>query len=90
MKIFYALGYIYIAAGAAWRIACLFRKKGNCKFRRCPFRRDYTNSTSLYFPPSGCTKCLPTEEEKAVYAHSACRIVESLTQNQKKDADFLL
>ena len=35
---------LYIAMGMAWRMICLFRKNGSCKFRRCPFRRDYTNT----------------------------------------------
>ena len=89
MKIFYALGYIYIAAGVTWRIACLFRRKESCRFRSCPFRRDYASCSCLYFPPSGCTKCPPTEEERAIYEHSACGIVEELTKKQKKDSKAL-
>lgn len=83
MKILYALGYIYMAAGAAWRIACLFRRKGSCRFRSCPFRRDYTSSSCIYFPSCGCTKCPPTEEELAIYEGSAAGIVESMTAKDR-------
>ena len=73
---------LYIAMGMAWRMICLFRKNGSCKFRRCPFRRDYTNTSCVYVPPGGCTKCPPTEEERAIYEHSVYGIVESMTKKQ--------
>lgn len=79
MKTFYMLGYLYIAAGAAWRIVCLFRRKGSCRFRSCPFRKDYTSSSCLYFPSSGCTKCPPTESEKEAYGRTADGIMEAMT-----------
>lgn len=86
MKIFYALGYIYMAAGAAWRIVCLFRKKGSCRFRRCPFRKKYTQSSCVYFPSGGCTKCPPTESEWEVYKRTADGILESMMNKGGQDS----
>lgn len=86
MKIFYTLGYIYAAAGATWRIACLFRRKGSCRFRRCPFRRDYASSSCLYFPPRGCTKCPPTESEREAYRWTAEGILEALAEKDGQDS----
>ena len=85
MKMFYMLGYIYIAAGAAWRTACLFRKKGSCRFRGCPFRKDYTSSSCVYFPSGGCAKCPPTESEKAAYRNSAEGIVEAILERGRQE-----
>ena len=78
MKLFYALGYIYIAAGAAWRIVCLFRKKGGCRFRSCPFRKNYTSVSCVCFPSGGCTKCQPTESEKEAYGRTANGILKAM------------
>jgi hypothetical protein len=82
MEILNGLMFSYIAMGMAWRIICLFRKKGRCKFRRCPFRRDYTSTSCVYSPPRGCTKCPPTERERAIYEHSVYGIAESMTKSQ--------
>ena len=86
MKILYALGYMYVAAGAAWRTVCLFRKKGSCRFRGCPFRKDYTSSSCIYFPSGGCAKCPPTESEKAAYGNSAEGIVEAILEKGRQEA----
>lgn len=83
MDLLYGLSFSYMVMGMAWRIICLFRKKGSCKFRRCPFRRDYTSSSCIYVPPGGCTKCPPTEQEKAIYEHSVYGIAESIKKQQK-------
>lgn len=86
MEILYGLGYINIAAGAAWRIACLFRKKGSCRFQRCPFRKKYTQSSCVYFPSGGCTKCPPTEEERVMYERTPDGILESLMNKDGLDS----
>jgi len=78
-----ALTFLCMIACMVWRIACLFREKGNCRFHRCPFRKDYKNSSCLYFPETGCTKCPPTDEELEIYSQTPAGIIETLTQ--KKD-----
>lgn len=85
MKILY-LGYIYTAAGAAWRIICLFRKEGSCRFRRCPFRKKYDQSSCVYFPSGGCVKCPPTESEWEVYKRTADGILESMMNKGGQDS----
>ena len=82
--ILYVVTSIYVISGVTWRIVCLFRKKGSCRFRRCPFRKDYTSMSCLYFPSGGCTKCPPTPEELETYRHSAEGIVESILNESEK------
>ena len=83
LDILYGLMFIYMIIGMAWRFICLFRKKGSCKFTRCPFRRDYTNTSCVYFPPRGCTKCPPTESERAIYEHSIYGVFDAMKKNKK-------
>ena len=79
------LGYLYIFSGMLWRFVCLFRKKGTCRFYKCPFRKQYTNVSNVYFPSGGCRKCLPTEEELEAYRHTPEGIVEALTKKKKNE-----
>ena len=84
--IFYTAMFLYMIFGMTWRILCLFRKKGSCKFRKCPFRKDYTNMSGIYFTGSGCTKCSPTPEELEIYKHTVeGRIEEILKAANYKD-----
>ena len=80
-----AIGFLYVLSGMLWRFICLFRKKGTCKFYKCPFRKQYTNPSNIYFPSGGCTKCTPTPEELEIYSHTPEGIVEALTEKKKDD-----
>lgn len=83
MEVLFNIGYVIIISGMVWRFICLFRKKGSCKFRRCPFRKQYTNMSDVYFPSGGCRKCPPTPEELEIYNHSAEGIVEKYVREHK-------
>lgn len=74
---------IWIMALLLWRIACLFRKRRDCKFKECPFRKRYLDDSCVYFPSGGCTKCLPTEEERMVYDRTPDGILEYLKDKEK-------
>lgn len=83
IELLFLLTMIYMAVCMMWRILCLFRKKGSCKFTNCPFRKNYMNTSCMHFLDSGCTKCPPTDEELEVYRHSLEGVMENLAQ--KKD-----
>ena len=78
IDILYVATSIYVISGVTWRIVCLFRKKGGCEFRRCPFRKQYTSMSCVYFPSGGCTKCPPAPEELEIYRHTPERIIENI------------
>lgn len=82
LDILYAVTLIYVLSGVTWRIVCLFRKKGSCKFRKCPFRKKYTSMSCIYFPSGGCTKCPPTPEELEIYSHTTEGIVENILKEK--------
>lgn len=84
IDILYVVTSIYAISGVTWRIFCLFRKKGGCKFRRCPFRKQYTNMSCVYFPSGGCTKCPPAPEELEIYRHTSEGIVEYILKGHEK------
>lgn len=67
-----------------WRFICLFRKKGSCKFEKCPFRKNYARRSYFYFPESGCNKCPPTPEEEKIWRGSLEEVVERLVENEKR------
>ena len=67
-----------------WRFICLFRKKGSCKFVKCPFRKNYAKRSYFYFPETGCNKCPPTPEEEKVWRGSLEEVAERLVENEKR------
>lgn len=69
---------IWIMALVIWRISCLFRKRGACKFRGCPFRKKYTDTSFMGALECGCMKCPPTEEERMIYERTPDGILEYL------------
>lgn len=76
----------WIVIIGAWRITCLFRRKGSCRFRKCPFRKDYTDTSFMNVLSGGCKKCLPDEDEMEVYRHTADGIVDGL-RSESRDGD---
>lgn len=75
---------LQITIVVVWRFICLFKKKGSCKFVKCPFRKNYKKRSYFYFPESGCKKCPPTPEEEKVWRGSLEEVVERLVENEKK------
>lgn len=67
LDVIHVIMLLFMISCMTWRIACLFRKKGSCKFRECPFRKNYASRSCIYFLSSGCTKCPPTPEELKIY-----------------------
>ena len=82
--IYFAMLFSMISC-MTWRIICLFRKKGSCKFRRCPFRKNYTSMSCIYFPSGGCTKCPPTLKELEIYRHTPEGIIENIMKDEKRN-----
>lgn len=73
-----------ILGAAVWRFICLFRKKGSCSFRKCPFRKSYYSGGCVYFPGSGCTKCPPTPEEEGSIEYMVEQMVEAEKREKKE------
>lgn len=64
INILYCLILLEMLICIIWRIVCFFRKKGSCKFTKCPFRKDYFSTSCLELVNDFiCDKCLPTIEE---------------------------
>ncbi len=74
---------VWITVLLIWRITCLFRKRGACRFSGCLFRKDYTNTSFMNTFSCGCTKCPPTEEEWAVYERTPDGILDCLKHKDK-------
>ncbi len=84
IDILYVATSIYVIFCMAWRIVCFFRKKGSCKFRGCPFRKNYTSRSCIYFRGGGSTKCPTTPDELAIYRRTPEGIVKNLLNKQEK------
>lgn len=81
INVLYCLMLLQMLVCIIWRVACLFRKKGNCKFTKCPFRKDFLNTSCLEFAGDfSCDKCLPTVEE----IEEQKRILDKLENYLKK------
>lgn len=64
IDILYCLMLLEMIACIVWRIICIFKKRGSCKFARCPFRKDFFSTSCLELVDDFlCDKCLPTDEE---------------------------
>ncbi|RKJ56636.1 hypothetical protein D7X25_05760 [bacterium 1XD42-8] len=64
---------LHVAGSFIWRFVCLFRKKGSCKFRHCPFRQESTNFVYPSLIP--CTKCPLTKEEIENYKNALKKLI---------------
>ena len=64
----------------AWRFVCLFRKKGSCKFRNCPFRSEY-----FFVLP--CTKFPQTKAELESYKIELYKILEEIPKEEEEKKD---
>lgn len=85
-----AIIYGFVIIPFIWRFVCLFRKKGSCKFTKCPLRKDYGNHLFPFivpdiFPFGACTKCPPTKEELKIYKRSPEGFVEEYLKEKKKE-----
>lgn len=81
--------YGFVIIPFIWRLVCLFRKKGSCKFTKCPLRKDYGNHPFPFivpdiFPFGSCTKCPPTKEELECYKNSLQGFAEEYLKKKKK------
>ena len=64
INILYCLMLLEMLICIIWRVVCFFRKKGSCKFTKCPFRKDFFSTSCLGLAGNFiCEKCLPTVEE---------------------------
>lgn len=81
INILYCLMLLEMLICIMWRFVCSFRKRGSCKFTKCPFRKDFFSTSYLGVHNCFCDKCLPTEEE----IEEQERILEYLEDYLKKD-----
>lgn len=82
INVVYCLTLLQMLICIIWRIICFFRKKGNCKFTKCPFRKNFYSTSYMELEDKiSCDKCLPTIEE----IEEGEKILRDLEDYIKKD-----